>query len=487
MKNEEPVPATVSSVVCYQEQKEKADRLREARQQAKAASAEVQEEAAADAPMEDWPLYRYLRTLKAHDASNAIVEALSELSPEAFQQAVSEALRALAEDKEIRFPLKTNLVQLFSPQGAKGYARTKPDSTGRGDKTKDGWAVPFLEWLRVRGYFRIACPYAIGDDVRLLCPVPRNISFGMLKQVVTGFRANRSLAYFRSAPKLDVLASLAMAQTLIEYAATMGVYGEPEGYLAGLSIVHYQSMRQAHAITSVSEVALPGWFDLKTEAEKDLWLETLDEHTLVLRSLDDTISDEIGLLLQYRRYLETRGPRTLDRLLDFLEGYGIHVMRKRGQNDWRNRQFAIERLEAILRREMSYLEILQNPGFRAVAGALRSATVSAQSLKRNNRDHRDIRYDILPELRRKRSLPGTARFLEAISAFVDSYNAESARRLELNKQSGTKRIETADWEAFVRLFDGQKDAALIGSMLCAYATCREAAEPQDQPGDNNNE
>src|SRR5207248_2997785 len=88
------------------------------------------------------------------------------------------------------------------------------------------------------------------------------------------------------------------------------------------------------------------------------------------------------------------------------------------------------------------------------------------------------RYDILPELRRKRMLPGKQAFLETVSDFIATYNSESARRLELGKRSGIKRITTEELLGFTELFDGQKDGALLGAMLCAYATCREVQEPE---------
>ena len=49
-----------------------------------------------------------------------------------------------------------------APLAAKGYARLKPDSVGRNDKTKDAWADPFVEWLRYRGYFLSAMPVFFG-------------------------------------------------------------------------------------------------------------------------------------------------------------------------------------------------------------------------------------------------------------------------------------------------------------------------------------
>jgi hypothetical protein len=100
------------------------------------------------------------------------------------------------------------------------------------------------------------------------------------------------------------------------------------------------------------------------------------------------------------------------------------------------------------------------------------------------KDHRDIRYDLLPELSRKRSLPGVGRFLESVSDFIASYNRESARRLELGKKTGTKRVSSEEMESFTQLLLERKDASVLGALLCAYATCkvpRDADEPEDEP------
>ena len=133
--------------------------------------------------------------------------------------------------------------------------------------------------------------------------------------------------------------------------------------------------------------------------------------------------------------------------------------------------------------EHDYSSMLSNPGFLAVADAIRSATVKAQAIKaqakKANRrsDYREIRYELLPELRRKRTLPGVGPFLEALGEFVTSYNAESARRLELEKRTGIRRVTTDEWSAFVELASRQKDASVIGALLCAYASCREPRQP----------
>jgi len=313
----------------------------------------------------------------------------------------------------------------------------------------------------------------------VLCPVPRAIGFRMLRAVAAELRG---APIYGSAPKIDCLGILAIAQLLIAKSPEFQQEPvEPTQLVSGVSIVHYQSMGKQpsqKAVTSIEELALPDWFGLRSPADAELWIEILGEHFAILRRLEDKNSDELGMLQQYRKYLEQRGPSATPQLLTFMESYGIFVLRKRAQNQWRHRQFLVSHVEAILNHQVVYCEILDDPGFKAIAGALRSATVSAQVLKRNKQDHRDIRYDVLPELRRKKTLPTAGPFLEALSDFVATYNVESAKRLESNKRSGTKRITAEELQSFISLLDAQKDASVIGAMLCAYATCREVQETE---------
>lgn len=480
-KSNDPIPAGVmeGEVVDYQKEKERAKRYQEARKQARESGTEIAEEVAADAPRDDWRLYQVLNTLQGDGGTNGAIETIAGQSSESWSQSIHQALEALASGNLPNGPFDLDLVQLFNPHAAKGYARLKPDSTARGDKTKDAWSEPFLEWLRYRGYFRSACPYFLGpksEHVRLLCPIPKQIGMRAYDAVV---KELRKAAIFGSAPRIDCLGTLKLAELLIRKSEEFQTgFLAPTSLVSGVFIVQYQSMGNAKAVTSMEQLALPDWFPLRSDADARLWLDTLDEHSRVVRSLKDTNSDELGMLIEYRRFLERRGARATMQLLVFMELYGIFLLRKRGQNQWRHRQFVVSHLEDILKNEPTYQETLRNPGFQAIASALRSATVSAQSLKRNKRDYRDIRYDILPELRRKRMLPGKHAFLETVADFVASYNAESARRLEVGKDSGIRRITTEELRAFTELFDGQKDATLVGAMLCAYATCREVHEPE---------
>lgn len=477
-----PVPEGLSSseVFDYPQQREAVQRYREAaKKQKRSATGDVAEAIEQDAPDPDYYLYQTLNSLQGDDAANRARRWVSEKNPADWQDTLRRALTDLSSGRVPKVDLELDLVQLFSPHAAKGYARLKPDSTARGDKTKDAWAEPFLEWLRFRGYFAAACTYGVGpksEHVRIIYPVPADIGYRALHSVV---RSLRKVQIFGSTPKIDCLSTLRLAGLLIRHSLEMGRPRRPHQSISGVTITHYQSLGQAKAVTSVEELAIPDWFALETKEQGSEWLDTLAEHERSIRSLRDENSDELGLIIAYRKYLEQRGPASIVRLLDFLEGYGIFIVRQRGQNTWYHRQFTTQRMEAIVA-ESRYSDILENPGFRKIAAALRSSTVSAQSRKRNKQDYREIRYDILPELKRKRSLPDPDHLVEAITAFVTSFNAESAKRLENTKATGTWRVTTEELASFLGLFDDPKNkGSVIGAMLSAYATCREIKDPEE--------
>jgi hypothetical protein len=136
---ESSVPTDVGEVLDYVVEKAKVDANREARKAARAAGAEIAEEVDANKPRKDWRLYQVLNALQGDDAANNIVKAIRKLSPAEWREQLHQALRALRANEVAKVPWDTSLVQLFSPHAAKGYARLKPDGTGRNDKTKDAW------------------------------------------------------------------------------------------------------------------------------------------------------------------------------------------------------------------------------------------------------------------------------------------------------------------------------------------------------------
>lgn len=491
-------PKGAQDVVDYKAEKAKADRRKQAAR-AKGVKSSAGEDAEIRTQMqeeelrEDWRLVQVLNTLGGYKTSNSLHGAIVKMKPSAFRLDVAAGLARLAGDEEVPdIEWKVSTVQVFTPTAAKGYSRLKPDGTGRNDKTKEQWADPFVEWLRYRGYFRVACPFFQGakaEHVRLLCPVPADISIGAVGFVA---RALRKGGVFGGPPKLDALAVLRLAELLIRHSeeyhdegteVAPGLFLEgksPADAVSGITATHYQSLGNAKAVSAMSTLALPGWFPVTSREDARLWLAILDEHQRVIRGLRDDHSDEIGLLIAYRRFLEPRGDGAMWALLTFVEDYGPFLIRAREQKR-KVRSFRTDYLRRVLMGSTGgdtstmVTAILDDPGFRAVATAVRKATVSAQGQKAMRiPDHREIRYDLLHELRRKRSMPGVAPLMEAVADFISRYNVENARRREM-RRAAPRNVTTEEFSAFAALVERYR-SPLVGALLCAVGSCREPTE-----------
>jgi hypothetical protein len=487
------VPHGAFDPVDYKAEKAKADRIKALRKgkKLKALDAITLEAIEREKPRPTWRLLQVLNTLQGDETSNRIHELIVKLKPADFQAKLTAALHALAENKPSGLDWRATSVQLFTPIAAKGYSRLKPDSTDRNDKTKDQWTDPFIEWLRYQGYFAVACPFFQGpksEHVRLLCPIPYDISINALTGAADTLRATWLPG---DAAKLDSLAVLKLAQILIEHSSEYHADDvdpfddfplagrSPAKAISGISITHYQSLGNAKAVSAMSTIALPDWFPLDSRNDAKVMLGILDEHQTIVRSLQDNHSDEIGMLIDYRRFLQTRGEPAVQMLIHFMGAYASLLLRA-WQQGRRLPAFSPENFRRILMAMTPPLtEVLDNPGFKAIAGAVRRATVSAQAMKAmNHKDYREIRYDLLPELRRKSSLPGPKPLIEAISEFISMYNVENARRREMGK-SAPRNVTTEEFAAFVALVESPLGASTVGAMLCAYGTCREPREDEN--------
>lgn len=495
------VPDGVPQFFDYPAEREKAQRLREQAAQRKGKRLEsLPVEEPAETLHEQWRLMQVLNLLQGDETANKVHRQISGMDAASFRQQVAQGLAALGQGKPSGLDWAASAVQLFTPNAAKGYSRLKPDSTSRGDSTKEQWVDPFVEWLRYRGYFKVACPYfqgPKGEHVHLLCPVPADIGIRSLCTVVGSFRAR--VKAWGAAPKLDVLAVLGLVEMLVRHSQEYGQAGgetealkdilsffgrTPAQLIGGVATTHYQSLGQSKAVTAMSVLALPGWFPIASPADALTWLEVLSEHQRVIRAIDDEHSDEIGLLITYRRFLQTRGVEALDELLAFMAVYGSLWLRAHGLNIGGRPRRLPRFTQTLVRRVImgiapKYELLLGNPGFQAVARAIRLSTVGAQALKAAGvKDYREIRYDLLPDMNRKRNLPGNGPLIEALSEFIRRYNYENERRRELGKRAPA-RVSTEEFGALVALVD-EYGAPVVGALLCAYGTCKEprAEEPE---------
>jgi len=499
-------PVQVHDVVSYPAERQRVDvynQTRKAIREKKASESDpdVAQLLQLNQPRPDWRLLQVLNALQGFNNTNHVHGLIVSSKPEDLRLQLVEALANFQAGKPSGLGWDVSSVQLFNPNAAKGYGALKPRGTDRNDRTKEQWTDSLVEWLRYRGYFACACPFftgSKGEHIRVLCPVPADISLAGLRHVSAELRA---APIYGNAPKVDALAVLHMARILIERSqfgdqpsSAISMLGinllgkTPARIISGLAITNYQSLGQARAVSDLSLLAVPDWFEIHSQQDAADWLGILDEQQRIIGSLRDERSDEVGLLIRYRRFLEQRGGRAADAFIDFMGAYGSFLVPARDR-DRRRRlpSFSTQHAHRVIGGLMAeYVDILDAPGFQAVARAIRRSTVSAQALKAiGARDYREIRYDLLPEIRRKRALPKPESLIEALADFVVSYNSENARRREMKKLA-PGNVTTDEFQELVGLIE-QRGAPLVGALLAAYGSCREPRDSEgpaeDAPGD----
>jgi hypothetical protein len=493
------VPVGVINFVDYKAEKAKADRRKQAlsskaQKGRKPIDAETQQLLQEEQLRDDWRLLQVLNVLRASEATNRVYETIASRKAQTFCDEMTNGLAAVDKNETSDIDWKISTVQLFTPIAAKGYGRLKPDSTDRNDKTKEQWADPFVEWLKYRGYFQVSCPFFQGDDIRLLCPVPHDISIHAFESIA---REMRKGGIFGGPPKIDAIAVLKLAELLvrrseeyhdpdIEVLPGLSLTGKtPADAISGIMVTHYQSLGNAKAVSAMSTIALPGWFLLESRDDANDLLKILDEHQRVVRGLQDDHSDEIGLLIGYRRFLEKRGESAISSLIEFMEMYGAFVMRANGTTLNGRKRWVTRFTDEYFRRLLMgtnepLLGIIDDAGFEAVARAVRQATVSSQNKRARGDDvWRDIRYELLHDLHRTRKVPGSA-FVECIMEFVSRYNYENARRRETerNPKAAPASVSDEELKSFIVLVE-RYGTSLVGALLAAYGSCKEKWEPED--------
>jgi len=495
--NRSTVPPAVSDYVDYPREVERVDRYykqREELRKRRVVDSEIEQLLQQDKPRDDWELWRALNNLQGDETSNRVYLEIMAMSLNDFHSAVKTGLNAI--QSQGNSGLKWNITQsmLFYPTSAKGYREPKPAGTKRKNFKIDEWGDPFVEWLKYRGYFAAASPRLIRKDVRLLVPVPSDISARAFMSVARELRKAR---VYGGPPKMDALAVLRLAELLVRHSEEyhdpdaeifpgLSLQGKtPAEAISGIMVTHYQSLGNAKAVSAMSTIALPGWFRIENRHDAEDWLVILDEHQRVVRGLQDGHSDEIGLLVAYRRFLEKRGESALWALLEFMERYGALVMRVNGTRlngkmRWMPRFTDVYVRRVLMGTDGKLLEIVNTPGFEAIARAVRQATVTSQNKRaRGEEVWREIRYELLHDLHRTRKVPGHA-LVECVMEFVSHYNRENARRRETakNPKAAPANVSDEELKEFLALVD-RHGAALVGALLAAYGSCKEKWEPED--------
>jgi hypothetical protein len=449
-----------------------------------------------DTPIQRWRILApMMKTkLKAIDTWNRVAEAIVDTTDEEFMTQVSDGLNAIAANIPSRATWGASSNGLFCPSQIKGFNEIKPRGTSRGSMSVD----TFEEWLRYQGYWRCANVVSDADNIRVYVPIPMRITSRALARLSLELEKQPLLG---CGPKSDVLATIALARLLIQHSneyhpndtepfpgLTLGGGDTPADLVSALYITHYaKTSRQAYGVKSISVLSLPDWFPIRNSGDAEDWLAVLEEHQGIIRGLYEDRSDEIGLLVAYRRFLERRGKSALWALLEFMESYGPLVMRANSRTRLM-RRFTDQYFRRVLMgTSTDMVDIVNDLGFEAVARAVRQATVTSQNRRARGKEvWREVRYQLLHDLHRLRKVPGSG-FVECVMEFISRYNYENARHREVVKdiRAAPANVSDEELKAFLALVDVH-GTAVIGALLAAYGSCKEKWEEGSDTSESSN-
>lgn len=458
-------------------------------------------------PVKDWPSWALINQMAATngynllianwDSHRAIFPKLLQLIFTIFQQrpndliAGEEAWRVLAKAHALDVKAQAPQLQAINPGMGKGNNRKK--ANGVSDSGLKGFWL--IEYLKFVGLFHSAIPRVVSGskDRKTYILRPKSLDWRTHGRVFPKFQQG---LYAQTAVKMDILATLRYCNIFLEqWKAGQAentfqfIQSRPGDHVAALEAIHYKHLGSAHATMNMSTLVLPQWLPtVETVGQANQFLALLTEHETIIRNLsrDKKSQQETGteheLLRNYRDFLSGGD---LKAFYKFTAIYARYVMGKLVEGGFPPRRFHLSNLEIlIMNHNPKLLPILQSPGFRRIARAIRSSTVEPQRNKSQGKpEPYEIRYGLGADLLRNASYP--EKFSQALGKFIYDYNQENARVVERFKDKPPYRrimVHIRDLEEVITLIDQYRDSETIANLLVAFGYASDSRKrAEDEP------
>ena len=296
-------------------------------------------------------------------------------------------------------------------------------------------------YLALAGYMVVGMPYRSRDDVLLYYPLPDDMAYERLQQTMDEYRQKPEIRqlydqYSLERVKLDALAYLGYYTNLIER-LRKELLDDP--FSNGTSqrlmgLVGYFYKKNGGAQIPFDEVVFstPSWLTLASQDDCDRALSILQAHRDMIQAIRgpryELNSDELLLLEKYRRFIINGGTQAW---IDFVIQYHFYRFSKMGESLFYipdiHRSLVEETLMATQTDKQDYRPILENPGFQAIASAIRACTVTErywQDVKNMKSRPFKVRHGLGDDL--LRYAHDAERFLIELSSFLHDYARESS-------------------------------------------------------------
>lgn len=351
-------------------------------------------------------------------------------------------------------------LQIYNPTTGKGQNKGKASGASAGP-IKLNW---ISETMKISGALtNMLCQLVkVGSsyDMKVVVPDFKKAEYNLQQQIVLSFKKNIK---GNTPLKVDILNLLILNKQLIENTEEYKGY-KARNILTGLHSTYQKDLGQNKAVVNISELQTPDFIEFDSEDEAKDWVELLKEQINIIGSIEE-LGDATQGLIAYRTFLTSSHFPSWAR---FIFWYAEHIMSNFSRNKYAL-PFKVTSLNKFFKNmnmtEFKISEIISNEGFQKVATAIRNSTVILQGAKsRGQKIEFEIRYGTAQELQNKSRT--SIDLAEFIGDFVGTYNAETARKAEINR-SYRKPLRDNELTLFYELLD-KYPSKVIGALLASY-------------------
>lgn len=389
------------------------------------------------------------------------------LNKEVFPDIVKAILNYYSE-KKIELSIKSlvsfdnavTALQFYNPNTGKGLNKSKA-SGGSTGSIKLNW---ISETMKISGAItNMLCQLVkVGSsyDLKVVVPDFRKVEYTKQEQIVLGFKKNIK---GNTPLKVDILNLLIVIKQLIVFTDEYKNF-KAKNVLNGLNSTYQKDLGQNKAVVNIAELQTPKFIEFNTEDEAKDWEELLNEQINIIGTIEELGSATQGLIA-YRTFLTSSH---FPSWAKFIFWYSEYIMSRFSKSKY-SIPFKISSLNKLLNNttmnDFKISEIITNDGFQKVASAIRNSTVILQGAKsRGQKIEFEIRYGVAQELQNKsRTKADLAVF---IGDFIGTYNAETARKAEINK-AYRKPVRDNELNQFYEILDNHPPK-VVGALLASY-------------------
>ncbi len=399
---------------------------------------------------------------------------------EAFPQIVK-AILDYYSNSEVELKTKTlnsfddsvTALQIYNPTTGKGQNKGKATGASAGP-IKLNWIG---ETMKISGALtNMLCQLVkVGSsyDMKVVVPDFKKAEYSKQKQIALAFKRNIK---GNTPLKVDILNLLIINKQMIENTDEYSNF-KAKNILTGLHSTYQKDLGQNKAVVNIAELQTPDFIEFNTEDEAKDWIEFLIEQINIIGSIEELGNATQGLNA-YRTFLTSSHFQSWSK---FIFWYSDHIMSNLSKSKYAS-PFKVSSLNKFLinitMNDFKISEIISNEGFQKVATAIRNSTVILQGAKsRGQKIDFEIRYGTAQELQNKSRTPiDLAAF---IGDFIGTYNAETARKAEINK-AYRKPVRDNELNQFYLLLD-KYPSKVVGALLASYGFALTEKEKSDLP------